>query len=195
MFKKGKNTIEQAITEWEESEILDNKNLQIFANRDIFQSELNKFTNKLLIDNPLSEEKTYILAAVIGEIGNNSFDHNLGSWQGVRGVVFGYEIINNEILIVIADRGQGVKKTLQAVMPKLKNDKEALQVAFTKIISGRAPESRGNGLKFVRQNVQENGIDFYFISGKAKAVINGALKVMQIEQNIQGCLAVLKIKL
>jgi hypothetical protein len=188
-------TIEQSIIEWEETNSLSNKNLRIFANRDIFQNELNNFTNKIIADRLLPEEDGYILSAIVGEIGNNSFDHNLGSWQGIRGVVFGYELLENRLIIVIADKGQGIKKTLQGVLPNLEKDERALKIAFTKIISGRAPESRGNGLKFVCQSIKEKKIDFYLISGQAKAIINGDLKVIKSKQYIQGCLAILKIKL
>jgi len=41
-------------------------------------------------------------------------------------------------------------------VPELSTDEEAVRTAFTKVVSGRAPESRGNGLKFVRKN---NGTD------------------------------------
>lgn len=128
-------------------------------------------------------------------IGNNSFDHNLGSWISERGVVFGYKIDSEYLTIVIADGGQGLLKTLKTVKSSLGNDKDAIKVAFTEIISGRAPEARGNGLKFVKENVINNGIKLIFISGDAKAILNGGIKIEDNQNDkYQGCLAILKIK-
>jgi len=50
--------------------------------------------------------------------------------------------------VVLADRGQGVLTTLKRVRRELTNSSEAIRVAFTETISGRYPETRGNGLKF-----------------------------------------------
>lgn len=68
----------------------------------------------------------------------------------------------------MADRGQGVLQTLKRIRPNLIDDKKALEVAFTEIISGREPEERGNGLKFVRNVVTKNLIRLYFQSGNAQ---------------------------
>ncbi len=56
--------------------------------------------------------------------------------------------------IIIADRGRGIMETLKKVKPGLANDMDALTVVFTERISGRAPEARGNGLKFVYENIR-----------------------------------------
>ncbi len=82
-----------------------------------------------------------LLVSVAGEIGNNSFDHNLGLWPDTPGVFFGYDL--NKKQIVLADRGVGVLKTLKRVRPGLARDADALEVAFTEVISGRAPERQG----------------------------------------------------
>ena len=57
--------------------------------------------------------------------------------------------------IVLADRGQGILTTLKRVRPELINSSEAMRLAFTETISGRYPETRGNGLKFVRSIIVE----------------------------------------
>ena len=131
-----------------------------------------------------------MLAAIAGEIGNNSFDHNLGSWPDVSGIFFGYDLSGAQITIILADRGQGVLKTLKRVKPELKNDEEALFTAFHEKISGRAPEPRGNGLKFVREAIEGSKRHLVFISGSAKIELNEKINISHTEA-IHGCLAVI----
>ena len=169
--------------------------LNLFNNRNVFQEELMKITEFFLKNEAMPMERVYIVSAIIGEIGNNSFDHNLGNWISERGVIFGYKIDDEYITVVIADGGQGLLKTLKTVKNDLDNDKDAIKVAFTEIISGRAPEARGNGLKFVKENVIGNDMRLIFISGNAKAILNGGIKIEDNQSDrYQGCLAILKIK-
>ena len=77
---------------------------------------------------------------------------------------------------MLADRGQGILKTLKRVRPNLKNDKQALKTAFTEIITARAPEERGNGLKFVKNIVIDNPLMLFFQSGEAKLILQAAAK-------------------
>lgn len=109
-----------------------------------------------------------LLVAIVGEVGDNSFAHNLGNWLDVPGVYFGYNLEKREI--VLADRGRGVLATLKRVRPSLLTHEEALKTAFTEVLSGRAPEPRGNGLKFVRETVAHASLTFSFMmhSGNAK---------------------------
>jgi len=162
-------------------------------NRDIFQSRLNRMLNDLLKINNLTEEDIYLISAMSGEIGNNSFDHNIGKWFDITGIFFGYNTTNSKVKIVLADRGQGVLKTLKQVKSELTNDSEALQIAFTEKISGRAPENRGNGLKFVRENVKNKRMHLVFISGNAQAELNEKMKIQKQKENIKGCLAILSL--
>ncbi|MBU0722042.1 hypothetical protein KKA93_01110 [Patescibacteria group bacterium] len=162
--------------------------------RDVFEIRNNKMLNDL-IKGGINENKVYLISAIIGEIGNNSFDHNLGNWPDIIGIFFGYETKNQELEIILADRGQGILKTLKKVKPKLKNNSEALQTAFTEKISGRAPENRGNGLKFVKNSVEEISANLFFASGNSYAELNHQMKIKQTNQNIKGCLAILKIKI
>lgn len=161
--------------------------------RDIFQTRIDKMLREMLLSDSLSENDAYILSAITGEIGNNSFDHNLGNWKDVMGIFFGYTIDSKGIKIVLADRGQGVFKTLKQVKPDLKDDKEALKVAFTEKISGRAPENRGNGLKFVKNNVQSGKIHLSFSSGNAELLLNKKFEIIKKDKSLQGCLAILDL--
>lgn len=162
-------------------------------NRDVFQTRADKMMNDLLKAKNIGEESVYLISAMIGEIGNNSFDHNLGKWTDIAGVFFGYETDSDKLKIVLADRGQGVLKTLKQIKPELQNDSEALKVAFTEKISGRAPENRGNGLKFVKENVKNKKMHLIFISGKAKAELNEEMKIKKRDEYISGCLAILSL--
>lgn len=49
---------------------------------------------------------------------------------------------------IIADRGRGIFASLKAVRHELQTDSDALRTALLEQVSGRAPEKRGNGLKF-----------------------------------------------
>jgi hypothetical protein len=163
-------------------------------NREVFQARLERVASDITKVEGFDEEKVYITIAMAGEIGNNAFDHNLGSWRDVPGLFFGCDFSSKEMKIILADRGQGVLKTLRQVKPEIANHQEALEVAFTQVISGRAPESRGNGLKFVRTNVNDLNMHLDFFSGNAKASINKELEIKKIkEESVRGCLAILKI--
>lgn len=161
--------------------------------RDIFQARLSKMIQYLLKNN-IAEEDVYIISAIAGEIGNNSFDHNLGNWPDIPGIFFAYDIFNGNVKIYLADRGQGVLRTLKKAKPELKNNAEALQTAFTERISGRTPENRGNGLKFVKENVKSKKMKLIFTSGDAQAELNNEIEIKRIKEKIKGCLAILKYK-
>lgn len=139
----------------------------------------------------MSQEETTtdlapLLTAVTGEIGNNSFDHNLGNWPNVPGIFFAYDI--NKRIIVLADRGVGIKATLLRVRPNLKDDIQALKTALTERISGRAPEQRGNGLKFVVSVTAKNPIKVNLQSGIAIAKIERKIEISLATRNICGTL-------
>jgi len=134
-----------------------------------------------------------LITAITGEIGNNSFDHNLGNWPDMSGIFFVYDL--SKRYIVLADRGQGILTTLKKVKPNLSSHQEALKTAFTEIISGRAPEYRGNGLKFVKEIVETNDIGLVFYTGDAQIEIqkkNFELNIKKSNIHVQGCLALIK---
>lgn len=158
--------------------------------RDVFEARLEKISSSLKSDLP--DDVRVLLIAVIGEIGNNSFDHNLGAWRDVPGIFFAHD--QTERSVVLADRGQGIKATIERVKPTVKDDVEALRVAFTEVISGRAPERRGNGLKFVAQVAQASEIVVRLDSGSASALVNrtDGLRVRSVDGSIAGTLAVIR---
>lgn len=138
--------------------------------QDRFTSRASKMGYELQNDNNISEELASLLPLVVGEIGDNSFAHNLGNWPDVPGIFYAYDL--GKRVIVLADRGRGVKRTLQQVRPSIATDTEALNVAFHEVISGRNPEKRGNGLKVVRSIVESKEIGLLFRSGIAKSSVN-----------------------
>lgn len=156
------------------------------SSRDIFQARLDKFRIQLEQKN---FSDTSLLVAIAGEIGNNAFDHNLGKWRDIPGIYFDVDYKN--IALIIADRGQGVRQTLSRVRPGISSGKNAIEVAFTEKISGRSPEQRGNGLKFVRQivKVQYWKLMFFSDDGVAETNDSGSLEFTQSNNNILGCIA------
>lgn len=140
---------------------------EICSSRDQFQARLDSFYQDLVQTYHWSSEEVALLTAAVGEIGNNCFDHNLGKWRDLPGCFFAWSLQKENLLVAaIVDRGQGVLGSLRRILPDLRTEGEALRVAFEKRISGRSPEQRGNGLKFVRSIFNEsNSRGLVFASG------------------------------
>jgi excisionase family DNA binding protein len=157
----------------------------------VFQGKLYKFSTDLESLNSLNIDLPLLIASV-GEIGDNSFGHNIGNWPDISGLFFVYNLKSR--FIILADRGRGVLNTLRKIRPSIENDEEALKIAFTEIISGRAPESRGNGLKFVKSNVEKFNWTLCFQSKNAEAHIgaNNNFLIKKAKEPISGCLAILR---
>lgn len=162
--------------------------------RDIFQARLEKMQGDLLSGGKIQEENIYLISAVAGEIGNNSFDHNSGRWPDIPGIFFTYGFFDDKLGVALADRGVGIWQTLKAVKPELENDEQALLAAFSEKISGRAPENRGNGLKFVKEVVRNTSLHLVLVSGTARAELGAAVEIKESGKNIKGCLAILSAK-
>lgn len=154
----------------------------------VFQSRLTKMERLFENESEILPWFSLIVAAT-GEIGNNSFDHNIGNWPDVLGIFYGYDL--KKKIVVLADRGRGVLTTLRQVRPGLKNDTEALHTAFTEVVSGRAPEARGNGLKYVKSIIDAYPLSLEFRSGNAIASIEskGELVIRETDQYVRGCVA------
>lgn len=159
------------------------------ATSSIFNARLTKMEYALM--QKAGFEKLYsLLTLITGEIGDNSFAHNLGKWPDTAGIFFGYDLAKG--IIVLADRGLGVLETLRQVRPGLPSHIAAVEVAFTEFISGRAPEKRGNGLKTVREVVMEQPFNLFYTSGDAEVRMkepNKAFHVTRGQRIVRGCLA------
>lgn len=161
--------------------------------RDQFQARLEKLQS--VLEDSIPSPLVSLPTAVAGEIGNNSFDHNLGNWPDIPGIFFSYDM--NLKSIFLADRGQGVLATLRRVKPKLHDAQEALRVAFTESISGRLPEARGNGLKFVRSVIVAHPFRLNFQTGDAQLDLrqnDKDLLIRKTEVSIQGCFATISFE-
>lgn len=157
---------------------------------DIFIARLTKLENDLQKVDALGIHHS-LLTSMVGEIGDNSYAHNLGNWPDILGIFFAYDL--NKRVIVLADRGRGILKTLKPVRPGLESHKEALKVAFTEIVSGRFTERRGNGLKSVAVNILASDVKLTFRTGDAELNLKKGndLNIIKCEP-FHGCFAVLK---
>lgn len=150
--------------------------------RDIFASRLQSH---------IVETEKYLEAAIIGEIGNNTFDHNFGFFSLYPTGAY-CNLKYQQDYVILADYGKGIKQSLLSVLPSLESDRDAIEIAFTKRLSGRSPEQRGNGLKFVSESIQQNNWNLYFQSGLGACSIdkNGIL-FLESTGSINGCLAII----
>lgn len=149
-------------------------------NRDIFQARIDTFTQRT---------QAYLEAAIIAELGNNTFDHNfIFNENYSRGCFFNFE--NNKV--ILADFGQGIKNSLK-VLYNVESDIQALKLAFSEHVTSRAKENRGNGLKFVSENIIQNNWNLYFQSGTGFCNIDkDGIKYSESEIDIIGCLIIFK---
>jgi len=155
----------------------------LFAStRDVFNARLQAY---------ITETEKWLEAAVVGEIGNNTFDHNFKFLPDYpRGAYFNPRFASS--YMVIADFGRGIKDSLLKVRPGILSDVEAVNMAFTLRISGRYPEQRGNGLKFVLETIQNNNWSFFFQSGTGCCNADGTgYSFSESSVALPGCLAIL----
>ena len=107
--------------------------------RDVFSARLHSY---------ILETEKYLEAAVIGEIGNNTFDHNFGFNNDYPKGVYCNTAYEQKYAI-LADYGKGLRQSLLSVLPSIASDVEAIEIAFTKRISGRSPEQTLTRFPFV----------------------------------------------
>lgn len=115
----------------------------------------------------LSEADLSLVISTSGEIGNNSFDHNMGQWRDIPGCWFEIQPTRHRLWVLIADRGQGIYRSISKVITDLKDEATAVKRVFEESISGRASEKRGNGLRYVRKTITD-------ASGRGVACLSGS---------------------
>lgn len=106
----------------------------------------------------LNEEDTNRAVVIVGELGNNVFDHNLGNWPtNFSGAIIAAQNYrrSKRIEMIVADAGVGFLGSLRAAYPELRNDVEAIKKGLAGH-SGWIGVQRGNGLKTVQQWTIEN---------------------------------------
>ncbi len=159
---------------------------------DMFKARLHRLEQQLEKTSGGIGTAYTLVTAITGEIGNNSFDHNLGSWPDISGIFFGCDVAKR--IVVLADRGQGIRTTLVRVKPTLRTHADALRTAFTEILTARASEHRGNGLKYVRSIITSNALTLAFQTGDAQVRLaenDTQLDVTQETSALRGCFAVI----
>src|SRR5436853_7648521 len=75
--------------------------------RDTFAAHIERLRRKQQQEFPVGVAD--LLNAVTAEIGGNSFDHNLGQWRDIPGVYLADILSDDSGLVVMADRGQGIR--------------------------------------------------------------------------------------
>ena len=97
--------------------------------------------------------------------------------------------------IYLCDFGVGLRKTLSRTISDISDDRNAIEIAFTKNVSGRAPELRGNGLKFTLSSIVENNWSLYYHSGNAICIADKNGYGFEISNfNYNGCFCILSCK-
>jgi hypothetical protein len=133
----------------------DNLNLQELTHcsyRDEFNSRLERFA-KIFINFGLGENQARLVVALIGELGNNVFDHNALNWPtDVSGCFLTAQNypLKNFIEFAIGDPGIGFLGSLKANYPEINDDISAIKQGLAGK-TGRINERRGNGLQFVQR--------------------------------------------
>jgi len=174
------STVETIIAE--KALFFEKKDEYFSRTRDVFTARLQSY---------ILETGKYLEAAVIGEIGNNTFDHNFGFSNNYPGGVY-CNVSYEQKYTVLADYGRGIRQSLLPVLPSIGSDLEAIEIAFTKRISGRSPEQRGNGLKFVSETIQQNNWSLYFQSGLGCCIIDGSgIRFLEKTVSLTGCLVII----
>lgn len=151
---------------------------------DMWQGRFSKMA-PLLIRQGIDQNFAALITAVVGEIGDNCFAHNTPNWIDLPGCWFEWSFNAGKFNCIIADRGRGIFSSLKAVRPELQTDNDALRMALTERVSGRAPEKRGNGLKFIVEALRSIALgSFVLQSGKARISIQLPLDQNKIEAYI-----------
>lgn len=189
------DAIELVFHFWQSGSIGSGPNFYYSENRGEFSARLIKLFQSLA-DAQVDESLSSIIVATAGEIGNNSFDHNSGYWTDRPGNSLGWLAHDHFLSIAISDRGRGVPRSLLQVLPANVPKELALKTAFETVISGRQPEKRGNGLKFVKKSIESRpGSSLMCLSGGQTYRIQGAGAVTIDEGNSEGTLTVIRWKL
>jgi len=125
--------------------------------RDEFNVRLERFI-QMFQNFGLSLQDSFLATGVVGELGNNVFDHNSFSWPtNISGSIImaqNYPKLRC-IEVAIGDPGIGFRGSLAAAFPKLKSDVEAIRTGLAGN-SGRVGETRGNGLRLIQQWTIQN---------------------------------------
>ncbi|NCU42282.1 MAG: hypothetical protein EOM19_06225 [Candidatus Moranbacteria bacterium] len=169
--------------------------------QDEFGGRLHRFIN-IFQNFGMSVDQSRYITTILGELGNNVFDHNWGNWSsdftGCIILAQRYGGLHQKIQIIVADFGSGFLTSLHPAYPELNDDLSAIEKGLSGF-TGRIGEQRGNGLKMIQNwtidkfcgklsihsgegliNVDASGIHKKNISKK----IRGTIAQIILENNI-----------
>lgn len=125
--------------------------------RDEFNARLDRFIS--MFENfGLDQNEAQRATSVVGELGNNVFDHNLGNWPTrISGCIIAAQHYpsTKRIEIAVGDPGVGFYGSLKTAFPEIKTDLDAIKKGLEGN-SGRIGEDRGNGLRIIQQWTIQN---------------------------------------
>ncbi len=126
--------------------------------RDDFSARLNSKIRQMFKNFGMSDADEQRATALVGELGNNVFDHNEGSWPtDVRGAIIvaqHYPKIH-KIEVAVADPGVGFLRSLKLASPSPRTHIEAIKLGL-RGVTGRIGEPRGNGLQLIQKWTIDN---------------------------------------
>jgi len=141
---------------------------------DEFSARLGRFIT-MFKNFGLNESDAQLATAVVGELGNNVFDHNLGNWPTtISGCIIAAQHYpsTHTIEIAVGDPGVGFYGSLKAAFPDVSNDIEAIKLGLAGN-TGRVGEIRGNGLKVIQQWTIQNFAGIVMIhSGNGLVIVD-----------------------
>ena len=145
------------LSDLKEKDSLNVYELSYCQTSDVFKARLPRLL-QVLLNFGMNADNAGLATALVGELGNNAFDHNLGKWPtGISGaVIIGQRYpTKSQLNLSVADPGIGFKASLHRKDPNLSSETEAIKLALEKGVSGRIEETRGNGLKFIQDSTFE----------------------------------------
>lgn len=173
----------------------DNPNVQEILHcsfRDGFNAQLESRIRRMFRNFGMQGDDERRATALVGELGNNVFDHNEGIWPSdVGGAII---IAQNypkkkKIEVLVADPGVGFLNSLKGVEPKPPTtDIEAIVMGL-KGITGRVGEKRGNGLILVQKWTRDQSGSLRIHSGSGLVMVDRKGQKRHQVNKIPGTLA------
>ncbi len=165
--------------------------------RDALEARLGSKIRRMFSHFGLNEDEEPMATSLVGELGNNVFDHNDGQWPtSVRGAIILAQMNpqKRSAEVVVADPGIGFSGSLKALNPNIESDVDAIKLGLTGV-TGRVGEPRGQGLQIVKNWTIKNFAGIVRIhSGSGLVVIDAGGPDAQTVFPIVGTLASFVIK-
>ena len=157
-LEEVKGLVANADLHAQKNSIEDVSSVHLYKKKDSFYTYANKdMIATALADSKIGEDEIDTIIALLGEVIDNAFSHNLGKWDPIIGPVVIFLMQHNQqegkLHFSVCDFGIGFLGTLKHNYPDLKTEGEAILRALSPEVTGRDPQRGGNGLNFLRENV------------------------------------------